>query len=87
MWGLSTCRLHCTCGTSQRSITTVVFQRNTVGFFLLLGQLQCDDAFWLCLHTLPPELEFGVDGPVKHKVILQTLSVEGADWRMMAHLL
>ena len=53
----------------------------------LLGQLQRDDTFGLCFHTLPPELEFGVDGSMKHKVLLQALSVEGADWRMVAHLL
>lgn len=53
----------------------------------LLGQLQCDDAFWLSFHTLTPELEFGVDGSMKHKVFLQALSVEGADRRVVAHLL
>lgn len=53
----------------------------------LLGKLQRDDAFRLRLHTLPPELEFGINGSVKHKVLFQTLGVEGADRRVVAHLL
>lgn len=53
----------------------------------LLGQLQCHDAFWLSFHTFPPELEFGVDWAVEDKVVLQALGVEGADWRVVAHLL
>lgn len=80
------CRLHCTCGTNQRSIMLIIFSRNPVAFLLVLGKLQRDDAFRLRFHTLPPELEFGVDRSVKHKVILQPLSVERADWRMMANL-
>jgi len=51
------------------------------------GQLQRDDAFRLRLHALAQELEFGVDGPVEHEVALQALGVEGADRRMVAHLL
>lgn len=58
-----------------------------INWEFLLGQLQCDDAFWLRFHTLPPEFEFGVDGSMKHKVLLQALSVEGTDWRVVAHLL
>lgn len=54
---------------------------------VLLGQLQGDDTFWLSFYTFPPELEFGVDGSMKHKVLLQALSMEGTDWRMVAHLL
>lgn len=53
----------------------------------LLGQLQRDDAFGLRLHTLPPEFEFGIDGSVEDKVLLETLSVKGADGRVVAHLL
>ena len=53
----------------------------------LLGQLERDDPFWLSLHTLAPELEFGVDGSMKHKVLFQTLSVEGTDRWVVADLL
>lgn len=53
----------------------------------LLGQLQSDDAFGLRFHTLAPELEFRVDGSMKHKVFLQAFSVEGADWGVVAYLL
>lgn len=41
----------------------------------------------LGLHTLPPELEFGVDGTVEDKVLPEALGVEGADGRVVAHLL
>lgn len=58
-----------------------------ISWQFLLGQLQCDDALWLSFYTLAPEFEFGVDGSMKHKVLLQAFSVEGADWRVMAHLL
>lgn len=53
----------------------------------LLRQLQSHDAFWLSLHTFTPELQFGVDGPMKNKVLLQTLRVESTNWRMVTHLL
>lgn len=60
-----------------------VLQKKT----FLLGKLQCDDAFRLSFHTLAPELEFGIDGSMKNKVLLQALSMKGADWRVVAHLL
>lgn len=53
----------------------------------LLGQLQSHDAFRLSLHTFTPELQFGVDGPMKNKLLLQALSVESTNWRMVTHLL
>lgn len=63
-----------------------VFQLFLIRHYLL-GKLQRDDASRLRLHTLPPELEFGIDGSVKHEVLFQTLGVEGADRRVVAHLL
>lgn len=52
----------------------------------LLRQLQSHDAFRLSLHTFTPELQLGVDGPVKYKVLLQALSMESTHWRMVTHL-
>lgn len=51
------------------------------------GQLQCDDSFGLCFYAFTPELEFGVDGPMEDEILPEALSVEGADRRVMAHLL
>lgn len=53
----------------------------------LLEQLQRDGPFGLGLHTLAPELEFGVDGAVEDKVPRQALGVEGTDWRVVGNLL
>lgn len=77
---------------SEASTATL---RGTAGYFShlssigrnLLGQLQRDDAFRLRLHALPPELEFGIDGSVEDKVLLETLGVEGTDRGVVAHLL
>lgn len=52
-----------------------------------LQELQRHGAFGLSLHTFAPELEFRVDGAVKLKLLLQRLSMEGTDRRMVAHLL
>lgn len=51
-----------------------------------LEQLQCHGAFRLRLHALAPELEFGVDGAVELKLLLQRLGMEGTDRWMVAHL-
>lgn len=52
----------------------------------LLRQFQSHDALRLGLHTFTPELQLGVDGPMKCKVFLQALSIESTDRRMVAHL-
>lgn len=52
-----------------------------------LEQLQRHGAFGLSLHTFTPELEFGVDGAMKLKLLLQRLGVEGTDRWVVAHLL
>lgn len=49
-------------------------------------QLQCHNAFRLHLHALAPELEFGVDGAVELKLLLQSLGMEGTNRWMVAHL-
>lgn len=53
----------------------------------LLGQLQCDGTPGLGFYTLPPKFEFGVNGAVEHKVLLEALSLKGTDWGVMADLL
>lgn len=53
----------------------------------LLGQLQRDHTPGLGFYTLPPEFEFGVNGAVEHKVLLEALSLEGTDGGVMADLL
>lgn len=53
----------------------------------LLEKLEGDGPFGLCLDALAPELEFGVDGAVEDKVVVQPLGMEGADGRVMADLL
>lgn len=53
----------------------------------LLGQLQRDHTPGLGFYTLTPEFEFGVNGAVEHKVLLEALSLKGTDWGVMADLL
>lgn len=52
-----------------------------------LGQLQRDHTPGLSFYTLPPKLEFGVNGAVEHKILLEALSVKGTDRGVMANLL
>lgn len=51
-----------------------------------LGELQCDDSLGLCFYALSPKLEFGVDGTMEDKILLEALSMKGTDWRVMAYL-
>lgn len=53
----------------------------------LLGQLQRDHTPGLRLYTLPPEFEFGVNGAVEHKVLLEAFGLKGTDGGVMADLL
>lgn len=52
-----------------------------------LRKLQCDGSLGLCFDALSPELQFGVNGAMKHKILLEALGMKGADRRMMADLL
>lgn len=52
-----------------------------------LGQLQCDDSLRLSFYALSPKFELGVDGTMKDKILLETLSMKGTYWRVMANLL
>lgn len=53
----------------------------------LLGQLQRDESLGLSFYALSPKFEFGADGAVESKVVVEALSLEGADGRVMANLL
>lgn len=52
-----------------------------------LGQLQCDGSFRLSFNALSPELQFGIYGTMKDKILFETLSMKGTDWRVVTHLL
>lgn len=63
-------------------------EQHTAGWRLSLpGQLQRDHTPGLSFYALPPKLEFGVNGAVEHKILLETLSLKGTDWGVMANLL
>lgn len=53
----------------------------------LLGQLQRDESLGLSFYALSPKLEFGVDGAMEDKIVIEALSLKGTDWRVMANLL
>lgn len=52
-----------------------------------LEELQRDCPTGFSLHALPPEPQLWVDGAMKHKVLVETFRVEGADRGVVADLL
>lgn len=85
MWGLSRCRLRCIYGGVGSQWGG--YRAGTELKRHLLGQLQRDHTPGLSFYTLPPEFEFGVNGAVEHKVLLEALGLKGTDGGVMADLL
>lgn len=86
MWGLSRCRPHCTYGEKCLWLVGITAGTEEAEDYLL-GKLQRDHTPRLSFYTLSPKFEFGVNGAVEHKILLEALSLEGTDWGVMANLL